>query len=110
MVLELPVPDLRGLLQATVRRSPGRFEDSSAGLIIDKHVRPSYDRLVDLELRVVKEDRTIATETIHDIDAGEEYRTKFKTRLKLSLQKLEAAFEGEPPPTLKIVMSIMEND
>jgi hypothetical protein len=136
MVLELPLPDLRGYApgygktftrgirrfvcadssidELTVSRgkTSGRGENVQTSIGIEGfvYVRPSYDRLVDLELSLVKEDRTIATATVHDIDAGEEYRTKFKTRLKLPLEELEAGFEGEPQPKLKIVLSVADND
>lgn len=136
MVLELPLPDLRkfargyaktfsqelqgfvcedsSIAELTVSRGKTSGRGNNAETSIDLegivYVRPSYDRLADLELSLVKDDRTIATATIRGINAEEDYRTKFKTRLKLSLQDFEGAFDGKPSPKLKIMMSVMDND
>lgn len=136
MILELPLPqvldfatgygktfskdiesfvcDDTSIVTLTVIRGKSSGRGDKAKILIDFegqiYVRPSFDRLVDVEFSVLQGENSIGETAAREIDAGEEYKTKFKATLKLPLQDLEEAFAGEMPPILKIVMSVIDND
>ena len=91
------------------RKRGGRQETS---LVIEGkvHVRPSYDRLVDLELTLTKGTRVFGELKVSRIDAEEGQNRKFKARLALSPEDLEELVTGGPVPSLKIVMSVSDNN
>lgn len=72
-------------------------------------VRNSYDRLVDLDLSLLSGEKAIASAVIHRVDAEENKNTKFQAQMTIPRAEFEAAFEGEPQPTLKIVMRVQDN-
>ncbi len=74
------------------------------------YVRPSFDRLANVELSVIKGDVVIAHDVQYRIDAEEGKRSRFKTSFKFPAEEFQAIFGEEPYPKLKIVLSVIDND
>ena len=136
MVLELPLPDLGDLAVGStknigqklrhfvcedtsihallVKRGRDKKRDGSLETSLDLqgflYVRPSFDRLVNVELTLLKDDAVIAKAVKRRIDAEEGDRTKFKTSFKVQAEEFDAIFGQEPFPTLKLVVSVADND
>lgn len=73
------------------------------------HVRESYDRLVNLRFNLVEGGTTLRAAALNSIDAEEKKHTGFKLTLAVPLEKLEAAFENDPPPILEIKVVVRDN-
>ena len=133
MVLQIPLTDVRQLEVGTQRKLPslrkylcdenvsiialyvekiatGSRRERGIALSVDGtlFVSDSYDRLVDVGLRLMRNERVYASNTIRSISAEEERAIPFKVLLPVSQAVLDEAFaEGEPK--LELTLTVRDN-
>lgn len=132
MILDLPFPDPSRLRPGTVRRygeetqeyfcddvavydlnlSRGKRSKSSPEILfkIDGllYVRPSFDRLVDLDLVVLNGETELGRSRLIDIDAEEKKTTPFKTTMALDISAMERALAQGTRPILRLIVVVRE--
>lgn len=134
MVLEIPLSDIRTLPPEAQRQLPGvrkyvcdndvsltqmyvakkysgRKRERQLALAINGAilVTDSYDRLVDIGMRLVRDGRLLANATVRGISAEEERTTPFKLMLPVTEPVLEDAFAGGALPTLELTLTVHNN-
>ncbi len=133
MVLEVPLKDVRQLEPGTERRLPNLRKyvcDGDVSLIslaVEKvvtgprkqrgialavtgavFVGDSYDRWVDIGLRLIRGEKAYASGTARSISAEEERATPFRILIPLTDALLDEAFtEGEPK--LELTLTVRDN-
>lgn len=134
MVLEIPLSDMRRLPPDAQRQLPsvrkyrcdndvsltqmyvtkkysGRKRERQLTLVINGaiSVADSYDRLVDIGLRLIKEGRLLANTTVRGISAEEERNTPYKVVLPVTESALEEAFATGSLPVLELTLTVHDN-
>ena len=137
MILDLPFPDvapiepglalrlpevyryicdnhvlLRGL--TVVKQYKGPRKARSLELLISGQVfvAESYDRKVDIALRLLSLDTmigTIATQTLRNLKAEEGHATPFRIVVPVDEQKLLSAYAAEQSPNLQLTVTVRDD-
>lgn len=134
MILELPLPDVLALkpgnakrlaevrnyicdkdvsllsLTATTRYK-GPKKARSMELIVSGLVSiiDSYDRRVDIRLRLKDGETEIGTGFLRNYSAAEERNTEFSVSLPVDEVKLQAAFTSERKPVLELTLTVRDD-
>ena len=134
MILELPLPDVRPLQRgSTLRLAEVRnyICDSHVrlqGLTIAKQyvgpkkarslqlilsgsisVSDSYDRLVDITVRIKTGETTMVSHPLRNVSAEEERVTPFRIRVPVAEPRLESAYASTVPPTVELTLTVRDN-
>lgn len=134
MILELPLPDVSSLEPGTTRRL-GEVRD----FVCDQHVRllnltigkqytgpkkerslqllvtgsvlvdDSYDRRVDIALRLKSGEESIAMQTLRNVSAEEERATPFRVVVPVAEPALLAAYSAAQPATLELTLTVRDD-
>lgn len=72
-------------------------------------VAESYDRRVDIALRLLTLDTEIAKQTLRNLKAEEARATLFKIVLPVDEQKLLSAYTAEEPPILQLTVTVRDD-
>jgi hypothetical protein len=134
MILNLPLPDVTllkpgsmlqlgnvrnfvcdnhvRLLNLTVTKQyKGPRKARSLELIIAGMVSviDSYDRRVDIALRLRSGEETIASQTLRNYSTEEERVTSFRILLPVDESMLVAAYSAEPAPVLELALTVRDD-
>lgn len=72
-------------------------------------VTDSYDRRVDIALRLRSGEETIASQTLRNHSTEEERVTSFRILLPVDESKLVAAYSAEPAPVLELTLTVRDD-
>ena len=100
---------LRGLTVAKEYRGPRRARALQlvvAGAVL---VTDSYDRRVDIALRLRSGDKVIGTAMLRNHAAEEERSSPFRILLPVDEPTLTAALAAEPRPTLELTLTVRDD-
>lgn len=134
MVLELPLPDVRSLDTdaarrlgevreficdndvrilnlAIARQYTGPRKNRSLQLLVTGliSVGDSYDRRVDIALRLRSGEEAVATQTLRNVSAEEERVTPFRVVVPVDESALSAAYAAAHPATLEITLTVRDD-
>lgn len=134
MVLELPLPDIRSLGPGAARRLDevrnficdndvkllnltiakqytGPRKDRSLQLLVAGSilVGDSYDRRVDIALRLASGEETVAMQVLRNVSAEEERVTPFRIVVPVDESALAAAYAATPPATVEITLTVRDD-
>ena len=134
MILELPLSNIETLEPGTKRQLPsvrkylcdndvsfttlyierefrGRRKARELTLVITGSilVADSYDRLVDLAVRLNSQGRELAKSIIRGLSAEEERSTPFRLVVPISETALHEAYTAEAIPTLELTLTVRDN-
>lgn len=100
---------LRGLTVA--KQYKGSRKARSLELLISGQVfvAESYDRRVDIALRLLSLNTEIAAQALRNLKAEEGRATLFEIRVPIDEQKLLAAYAAEEPPTLQLTVTVRDD-
>jgi hypothetical protein len=134
MILELPLPDVRPLKRDAYVKLPdvhkyvcddhvtllsltvGKEQAGSkrtrwvaivlSGLVL---VADSFDRRVDVALRLESGDEVVAAQTLRNLKAEEERATPFRVVMPVDAAALVAAYSAEARPVLEISLTVRDD-
>lgn len=134
MVLEFPLPDIRSLGPDAARRLAdvrnficdndvrllnltiakqytGPREDRSLQLLVTGliSVGDSYDRRVDIALRLKSAEEAVATQTLRNVSAEEERVTPFRVVVPVDESALSAAYAAAQPATVELTLTVRDD-
>lgn len=134
MVLELPLPDVRSLGPEAARRLgevrdficdsdvrllnltiakqyTGPRKDRSLQLLVNGliSVGDSYDRRVDIALRLRSGEETVAMQTLRNVSAEEERLTPFRIVVPVDEAALSAAYAAAQPATIELTLTVRDD-
>lgn len=134
MVLELPLPDIRSLdtdaarrlgevrdficdndvrlLNLTIAKQyTGPRKDRSLQLLVTGSISvgDSYDRRVDIALRLRSGDEAVATQTLRNVSAEEERVTPFRIVVPVDESALSVAYAAAEPATVELTLTVRDD-
>lgn len=94
-----------------VKQYKGPRKARSLELLISGQVfvAESYDRRVDIALRLLSLDTEIAAQTLRNLKAEERRATPFGIAIPVDEQKLLSAYAAEKPPTLQLTVTVRDD-
>jgi len=100
---------LRGLTVA--KQYKGSRKERSLELLVSGQVfvAESYDRRVDIALKLLSLDTGIATQILRNLKAEEGRATPFRIVIPVDEQKLLSAYEAEEPPILQLTVTVRDD-
>lgn len=103
--------DVRLLNLAVAKQYRGPRKARSLELLISGAilVRDSYDRRVDIALRLKSGDRVLGSQVLRNYSAEEERSTPFRIILPVSEAELRHAFSSTPAPALELTLTVRDD-
>jgi hypothetical protein len=100
---------LRGLTVTKQYKGPRKARSLELLISGQVFVAESYDRKVDIALRLLSLDTKIATQTLRNLKAEEGHATVFRIVIPVDEQKLLSAYAAEKPPILQLTVTVRDD-
>jgi hypothetical protein len=100
---------LRGLTVAKQYKGPRKARSLELLITGQVFVAESYDRKVDIALRLLNLDTEIATQTLRNLKAEEGYAAPFRIVIPVDEQKLLSAYAAEKSPILQLTVTVRDD-